>query len=204
MSHSQKGFTLIEALLILAVLVIIGSSGYLFMNGRSKHGGTTDSTVSQSSQSKPSGNTAAKAPKSTNQAQTYVTIKEWGVRAPYNGNLTLTYAAQTSHTMGFTATQLVALNPECTPMYGGAISRYAPNEDASDEGNGSLTAKQRADESGKGNYAYVGGYYYFFGHAQSLCPSDDPKVDNAAVGTMQSQANDDVKNLLGSLEAIPQ
>ena len=82
-ANKQSGFSIIEAAIVLVIVGAIAAAGVL---------------VYQHNQTKPT----EAAPNTTNTTQqpdnttvaptaTYLTIKEWGVRAPYSGALNLTY-----------------------------------------------------------------------------------------------------------------
>jgi len=138
--------------------------------------------------------TAVKSIVSTTATQ-YLTIKEWGVRAPYSGSLKLSYKmSPDKRTATFSSDQLTALSSDCVG-YGGAIVRYLPTDYASVYQQGP-TVEQTATQT-PSLYKHVGNYYYIFRHAQSGCGNVDSTAATA------SQTNDAVKALVPNLQAIP-
>lgn len=185
----ERGFSLVEGLLIIIALALVVFVGYyVWHNQKNTKASNTSANAVQSNK------------KSTTTSQKYVTIKEWGVKAPYSGNLNLDYTISSDKKeASFTSTELVGLDSTCEPAYGGGIQRFAPNEDAAEGPGGGLTAAQRAEQADKGTYAFINGYYYFFVHAQSACPGATSSA--AQEFALQSQTNEDVKALVGKLQA---
>ena len=134
-----------------------------------------------------------------------MTIKEWGIRAPYDGPLTLEYKVGTDvngvSSADFTSKQLLDANKGCSE-FGGGIIRYAPNDKVGEDPNSkSPTATEFFKTEDKSSYAYINGYYYIFKHDQSLCSAINSASDPAA--GIQSQTNDAVKSLIPKLVVIP-
>ena len=187
MNKTQKGFALIEGLLITLILAIIAFGGYYVWHTQTTTDKSSKAAVS-ASQSTPSSSTSSG----------YLTIKEWGVRAPYNGALSLSYKID-RNTAGFSSTQLsAAANGGCSG-YGGYIMRLLPNDLYLP---GTETAAQVAAEpESAGTYKLLDGYYYFFVHNQALCPDIQLSDSNAA--DLQGKTSDAVKAITTNLEAIP-
>ncbi len=184
---NQKGFALVEGLLILVILAAIGGVGYYVYQANN------DATDTQNA-AQTAANSATPPKTKTN----YVAIKEWSVRSPYDGKLDLSYTIK-DNGADFSSKQLSdATNGGCVG-YGGHIVRYMPNEEY---GVGGETASQVAkDPNASVTYKVVGSYYYFFVHDQSLCPDiSDP---NSAAAKLQSQTEDAVKALVPKLTAAP-
>jgi type II secretory pathway pseudopilin PulG len=129
----------------------------------------------------------------------YLTISEWGVKAPYSGSLKLTYTmSSNSKTATFSSDQLTALSSDCIRK-GGSIIRWASTDQVSEgppDANTPTAAKAFAGANPL-TYAHIGNYYYTFAHAQSGCGD----INTTAV--LQSQTNDAVKFLVPNLQAIP-
>ena len=187
---NQKGFTAIEAVLIVVILAIIGGTGYYVYQANNKST-DTQNTAQLNAESAVPHKAAGKT--------TYTTITEWGVRAPYSGSLKLQYTLSSDGKQAdFTSDKLVATDAACTDQFGGQIDRYAPADIATPDGTGTTTAKDRAATASKSTYAYVGGYYYFFTHSQAACGTDPDKTK-----TVQQQTNAAVEALVPKLQTVP-
>ncbi len=183
--HNQNGFGLIGSLIVVMVLAVIAFGGYYAWHTHHTAKPTTTTKLST-----PASNSSS-APAST---QNYLTIKEWGVRAPYSRSLNLQYGLSNDKaSASVTSSQLLAADAQCTR--GGAILRALPTDPVSPAG---TAAKDLATQVGSSGYAYIGGYYYFFLHDQAACSDKD------AATTLQTQNNDAVKALVPNLQAIPQ
>lgn len=193
---NQNGFSLVESLLLIIAVALVTFVGYYIWHNQ-KHAGKTNTGATKTSQSgsKPAGNSAAGA-------QKYFTIKEWGVRAPYNGSDTFTYkfAAGDNNSLEVIS-QNLARTYGCTDFGAGQISRYSPTDDPSLDnptpgGSAATTVAQDA-AANPGTYAQAGNYYYRFFHDNAAC-SD--KVTAEA----QNAVNDTVKDLVAHFQAIGQ
>lgn len=190
---NQKGIAALEALLILVIGAIIGGTGYYIYHANNK---ATDSQ--NAAQTDANSAVSHKTTAKTSPTAQYTTIAEWGVKAPYVGSLKLQYAlSDDGKAANFTSDQLLAADAACTTDFGGSISRYAPEDTASDSG-ADVSAKERAAKTAKSDYAYVGGYYYFFTHSQAACGTDAGKTK-----ALQQQTNNAVQALVPKLQAVP-
>jgi hypothetical protein len=186
----QKGFAAVETLLILVVIAIIGGTGYYVYHSYNKSNDNLNTAQTNANSATP--------PKKKDSTK-YLTITEWNIRAPITGTMELQYTLMNNDTQAdFTSKQLLDKDAACTAGFGGTISRYAPDENASADGTGNETAKERAAKADKSTYAYVGGNYYFFDHSQAGCGDDVAKTKDA-----QQQTNDAVKALISKLQAVP-
>ena len=198
MKTSQKGFAVLESLLILVIIGIIGGTGWYTWHTKNQ----TDKILSEAS------NTAqtTKTVKSTlTQAQQYLTVKEWGVRAPYDGSLTLQYqvVSQAGQTWAyFSSDQLAASDPGCSVENGaaGLINRYAAGSKLylEDGSQSDQTIEQAIASGAITTYSHVGDYYYFPVSSQSACGSSQASND------LQSQTHTVVVDIAKSLQAIAQ
>ncbi|HVV67366.1 MAG TPA: hypothetical protein VHB72_04880 [Candidatus Saccharimonadales bacterium] len=187
---NQKGFSAVEALLIIIILLLIGFIGYYVWHSQHE----TNKTYSSASQTAQS-SSGKQATDNTNT----VVLKEWGVEAPYNGPLTLSYAigqGTDTNSAAFSSTQLTNASTDCIGR-GGAIARYASDADATNLGGDGKTVAQYAGTLAKGTYAHVGDYYYFFVHDQGAC-GDNPNTTSS----LQQQTNNAVKALVPKLKAV--
>lgn len=93
-SKNEKGFSVVETLLVLVIVVLIGIVGYMVYKNHHKTTvpNNTAKTSTTSSHTKP-----IQQP-----TQKYITITAWGVRVPYSGNDTLTVSNQTCDQPGDT------------------------------------------------------------------------------------------------------
>jgi hypothetical protein len=89
LKNNQKGFTAVEGLLIVLILVVIGAVGYMVYHNDHK---TKTASVSTTAATKPA---TTKTSTATQPTQKYITISAWGVRVPYSGSDTLSVANQT-------------------------------------------------------------------------------------------------------------
>jgi hypothetical protein len=178
MNKTQKGFAVLEGLLLLVVVGMIAGSGWYAFH--SKH--QTDKILSQSE--KTSQSTPA-ASKNTVITQKYLTIKEWGVKGPYQSDVDLSYKI-TSDDIGevwaqMSSTQLKAAAPECDEQsqMGGVIIRYHKGDDL--RGPAGQDTGQTIEQAIKSNvlteYSHVGDYYYYFEHPQAACGVSQKSVD---------------------------
>lgn len=98
LSKNQKGFTTVEALLIILILAVIGFGGYYVYHTNHKTKTTNLAATA------PKTSTASNQAKTTSKqsAQKYITISAWGVRVPYSGSDTLSVSSQTCDEPGDT------------------------------------------------------------------------------------------------------
>ena len=198
----QRGFSSLETILIIAVVLLLGAAGYLvYANHRTAPAKPVPPSAASTSGSKtPSSNTTssgtAATPNYTSQA--YFTIKEWGVRAAYNGNDTFTYKIDKNDSdQYFRATviskELASQYPGCQGFGAGTIVRLSPTDGVNNDGSGPTAADYAKDHSD--GFRQVGNYYYEFIPDQARC-GDAPIID-------QTKAGEDVKNAVTHFEALP-
>lgn len=204
--NNEKGFSVVEVLLALVVLAIIGVAGYFV----AKH-------VDNKSAS--SGQNTSKVSNASSSTSKLFKLSSWGVQASYRSSLTLewTQFAGTNGTEeAFTSSQLVSAaksDPSSNGCGidtdnldgqveqnagGGAIVRGLPTDTyAFPDSNGNpQTIAQFFSQASGVNYIQVGQYYYYYAPNQGSCAS-------GSVGTLQTQTENLVKSLIGSLHAIP-
>jgi len=196
MIKNQRGFSVIEGLLVVIIVGMISAVGVYVWHSlhQLNQTYTSTSTVAQSSPGKIT-------KKTTTQAQNYFTIKEWSLRAPYNGSLTLQYAAgANTNEFNVSSAQLNAGGPDiCTTADGAAgyIARYlatdevAPNETAQ----AYLSQNFNASNSQAPAYVKIGGYYYIYFTGQGNSCNDQ---------TLLQQTQDAFNVIVPKLQAIPQ
>jgi len=211
---TQKGFTAIEAILIVIVLAILGGTGY-YIYSANKKANSTYSSAAQASQSnaKFSAKKNPKSAKNTSSTQQYFTIKEWAVKAPYTIGppLLYTFTKDAGPNVAYISTQdLANADTKCAQSGGGDVERVAATEHYSDTDapadNSSPTAQQYASTLNNADYGHVGNYYYFYRHPQGLCGSGNPSnpADSSQenkIGDLMNQAIDQIKTLLPKFQA---
>jgi len=165
---NQKGFAAVEAVLIVIVIALVGGSGYFVWKAQ-KVVNTTYSNASKVAQSTPE-----KVTKKTNtspQPQSYLVIKEWGVKVPLSDAIKDAYYIYTPKTQG--SGGYVRLSLDAFKGTGCAADSTSIGE---------YSRLQKGDDDGFGNpftptesTPLVGSYYYEFIGAQAAC-SDDSAV----------------------------
>lgn len=193
---NQKGFSLVEGLLVIIALALVVFVGYYVWH-------TQKDTNKQLDQANKTSQKASTQDKSQAKASKFVTISEWGIKAPYRGNLDITYKLESDMSaqyVYFTTDELEAI-PDCKLNvelggYGnaGTITRYSSTDhmQAADGSDLGVTPAQYLAQGDfpKSNYAKVGDYYYFYTHPNAAC-SDTTQAQKA-----QEDGNAAVKSLM--------
>lgn len=169
-SLNSKGFGLIAVVIVIAVLVVLGGAGaYVYhRDHRAKTTATTGSTSSNSStQSATKSSTGTQ--NSTATQQSYLIIKEWGVRLTLDSTTASTYyyiSPNLPNVAYFSLKTISDIAPTCAADKGGlgAIARLTE-------------AEQQSIVSGKtpgiAGTMHIGSYWYSIAHPQGAC------MDNA-------------------------
>ena len=193
-------------LIFVALVVFIGF--YIAHNTGNKNLASNTKTSLTSSKTSPVTTKTTSQTRKTS-SQGYFTITQWGVRAPYNGNLTLQYTPPSGSTgIYLSSSQLDNISAQCaltapdgTPGgYGGYIARFTasaqiPTETGQSSG---MSAQQYyANYSGQSGYymSHVGSYYYIYTHPQGLCASNS--------ATIQNQTDSVFENIANNLQVVP-
>jgi hypothetical protein len=171
MIRNQKGFSAVEALLIVIIVGMLGGVGYYVWHSQKQ----VDNTYSQTANS-------SAAPKLK---EKIITIPEWGVKATIATNLTLQYKIEEGNSSfaKFSSKELKSSGPYCgdgTGNYGGGIERYLQNEEVHTGSDGAGTGLSAADyaKTLKANeYGHVGAYYYFYSGIGEPC-GDKPTMQS--------------------------
>jgi hypothetical protein len=183
----QQGFSVVEALLIFVIVGLVGFVGWFVWH--SKQVAEKASDQASSVESAPS---SAKASSS----QKFISILEWGVEAPYNGPLQLSYKITDTEAV-FSSKALTDLYAGCEG-FAGTIRRYDMTE-----------LKQLGQDGPFGTPGVttkiVGKYGYVFVHAQSECAGSLPNdaaftANEAHIHTELANANNAVKLLVTNLK----
>ncbi|SRR6266568_447352 len=178
----QKGSNFTPVAVVILLVIMCGlMAWYILQNNTNNNHSKTESTMPT--------------------ASNYFVIKEWNVRAPYNGTFTLTYtisdgtlaegATSKNSYAQITATQLVGADPECRGR-GANIQKYLPTDTL-------LPFNERVSNFIKENpttpYSYINGYYYIFETDQEYCSTKDPAIK------LESKLFDDIRNITKKLKA---
>lgn len=210
MYKSQKGFALIEALLIIITIAAIGGIGWYAIH--TKH--QTDKILSQAD--KISQSTPTKTSSNSSSSNSTLTIKEWNVKALYNGKLHLIYKItndKNSSIAAFSSKELASVSSICTDSGGGMIIKadgsmhiYAPSGGVAPAGS---SAENYGTDNGSvadfvnqspGIYSKIGNEYYWFAPDQFDCG----RSSSASITQIQQETADVVKSIAKNLQSLPQ
>jgi hypothetical protein len=139
----------------------------------------------------------------------YFVIKEWGVRAKYNGSLKIQYAFDESDTKyrfaPFGSMELAAEGGACDVKYlpVGGITRYKSTEhvySTTGEDSGKTAAEYAVEWTKNADFTgylkHVGDYYFFGSGGQSKCAESKKSED------LQLQTGGAMNSILQNLELI--
>lgn len=197
---TNKGFTVIEGLLILVILGILGSTGWYVWDSQHK---TTDAfnnaDAANSSVAKYSKATVAQT-----QSKQYLTVNEWGVKVPIdNSTEGLSYKIGNDGVASFSDSKLKGISGSCTSnletVARGTANDSVPNELGTNQGE-TFSADYQANlknknQNTRGVAVYIGVYYYV--------PPSYPAASCAAVNqTSQSEETDDLLNIVKAVNGM--
>lgn len=174
---SQKGFGLVEGLLIVIAVALVAFVGYYIYHTQK----TANDTLSAVAQNNSKGDLKAGSQSATKSSQNYFTLTEWGVQAPYSGSVGLSYRVISSDGPPYaklSSKQLDVSDAACASAgnYGGVITRYASTDTVQDA-DGSDSGKTPAEyiaayfNTTTDQYAHIGNYYYLYVPPQGACGS---------------------------------
>ncbi len=183
MTKNEKGFTAVEAVIIVVVVALLAAVGwYVYRMNNKDDKKTTTTSQNASSDKKEETKTETKPTEETKtDTKTYVTIKEWNVRAEYSGEQKLVYMIYDGKDARFSSDQLEKYGSGCmaddSPV--GIIERLKPTESIGDSDG------TTAQEAAKTNSAFVkvGDYYYHYAHPHGVCgnPNAPEALQEAAI-----------------------
>jgi hypothetical protein len=202
----QKGFSVVEGLLIVVIAGMLGGVGWYVWHSQKQ----VDKTYSQTANGSavPSKKIAETTTAPASSSVGYFVIKEWDVRAKYSGNLSLEYAQYKTdaNEISLSSSQLDSAGGLCKvnlstdPGFGGIIDRYKSTDKyiikelAQDSGK---TAAQYAATLKQGDYGHVGDYYYFYIAPQAACSESQSGQD------VQTKTHEADLSIVSRLEAAP-
>jgi len=185
LSINQKGFTVIEGLLVFVIVAIIGGTGYYVYHSNKQ----ADKNLKNASSSAEFAKKKKETKKTTKTPKTEIfLIPEWKVSAeipvPPEEAALIQYkiiASANPAVAGFTTQELVDIDKSsCSAdnSVAGSIVRARGADRFPTEGDfGSGKTVQQAMTTGVvKTYKKLGDYYYWYVHPQSLCGTDDRAV----------------------------
>lgn len=206
---NQQGFAVVEAILIVVILAIAGGTGYFVYHSNKKATSTYNAASKSASSTVAKGTKGGKGGKGgpdTGPAKTEIfIIHEWGVSAaiptPPKDAALIQYqfmADSKPQSALFTTQELIDADPACSADHapGGLIARGGGGDPflLSDGTSSGKTVKEELATGGFKPYKQVGGYYYWYVHAQSGCG------DIAKTGQLQTAASNEVKQIVTHLQ----
>ena len=176
MKTKQKGFAVLESLLIIVIIAVIGGIGWYALH--TKH--QTDKILSQAdkiSQSTPVNQSKQTSTSSPTSSKKPLNIKEWGVQSQYSSPVDIIYTIKTDDIgevwAQISSSQLTAADSECdtTSQLGGIIVRIKAGENLrGPAGQDTGQSVEAAISSGVlSEYSHVGDYYYYFQRPEATC-----------------------------------
>ncbi|HVV67150.1 MAG TPA: hypothetical protein VHB72_03730 [Candidatus Saccharimonadales bacterium] len=194
-AKNEKGFSIVEGLVVIAVVVAISLVGYLVWHAHHKKSPAKATTKTTST-------TAAVHPVSS-QANQYLPVKEWGVRIPLPSDVNMadiyyTYYPQTGTDfagqsyISIGSHQIDAIKTDCTvhdsnipnqsPF--GYIYRVTP------------TVYQQTNQSGQDIYGTLfDSYYYVWQPTEGECYQNDGSYDSQTTATLKKLTDNGTKSL---------
>ena len=188
LKRNELGFSLIEGLLIILILAVISFGGYYVY--RTQHKSSVASTISTKTTTPPTTKTK------------YLTITQWGIRAPYVSSDTLSYALNNEEG-AIIISENMSNNYGCTgtnnlPAGAGLISRNLATATLGVGTTPTSTYTQLASSDPK-EYKLIGNYVYGFGHDQAACQANTTTSGEAAQTTTENLT----ESLIPKLETVP-
>ncbi|MGH7241764.1 MAG: hypothetical protein ACREGB_05700 [Candidatus Saccharimonadales bacterium] len=189
---NQSGFAAIEILLVLILLAILGFTGFYVYNAQHNSDKSLNAANKAASKiatvKKPTAN--GKDGPGLGDSQQYLTIKEWGIRAPYSGSLHLTYKIESLggeagdpqvYAAAFTSTELG--DSQACEAGGGTIERASADTVLDEAGTTGATASKFYPVK------QIGSYYYVYRHPQAQCSDDSATNQQTATEVSALVAN---------------
>lgn len=188
---NEKGFGTLEAILIVIIIVLLGTVGYLVYKDRHKTATVVTKTVIVTSKS----SSATNSNKSSSNSTQYLNISEWGVRLPLSSDIMgITY---TTSVNGDVQTAAITVpNSKCTPMasiYRGSASDTDPTTAGFDGGGSTFQAN---------NDKQIGQYYYSFATANgSTCFPGEQMMSGTSNGVQTEAVYSQLKTAFENMSA---
>lgn len=194
---NQKGFGLVEGLLITIIVLLVGFIGYYVYNAQKD----ADKNLSKPANTSTTQTTAKKKVV----AQNDFTITEWGIQGKIDATVTPQYKVTNDGQQTWamlSSTELATADTGCgvEQQAGGIINRAmgterAYNNAGEDVG---MTIQQEVDKGILTGYKKIGGYYYWFSQGQAFCGSAED-----ATRELQHKVYAAYADAVKTFEAIP-
>lgn len=198
MSKSQKGFALLEGLLILIIIAIVGGTGYYVLRSKNQ----TKETLNAAGNDTPAlpGNGTSRAP------QKYLVINEWGVKIPIlKGDEGLSYKMDSQNDSAqFRNSALDKLSDGCTDNSVVIIRGKAGDEVDGEEGSiGTFSEiyKNPGDSLSGSFRSHIGDYYYLNSAVGGASCVDIPQTDPLGQQA-QNEEDNAIDNIFKALEGM--
>lgn len=166
MKKNQQGFSLIEIMLLLFVVVLISGLGYFVWN--------QNNSSNQNPASQGSSNSGSNTQNSQTAATKYLEIKEWGVKFPLSDTIAdAVYAPSNDTTRRMDLSTASLANTDCgvTGSATPGLYRFSDVTSSPDYDDRAVTLKEDAVK--------IGDYYFTYANPQAMC-SEDTKVQDQA------------------------
>ncbi len=199
-SKNENGFSAVETILIVVIVILIGVVGWLAYKDHSKT--TTNYVATTSSNNSITTKKSPSMPASTSNIK-YLTISQWGVRAPYTSTDTLSYIMSNAN-LAIIVSKNMSDNYGCTgtnnlPSGAGGISRNVADNTAQVMTTTPETYAQLAQQDPT-DYKQVGSYVYGFTRDQAACSNQT--LAGTPGETAQVNAENFTSSLIPKLEVI--
>ena len=162
LKKNESGFSVVEVVLVLVVIALIGTVGWLVYRN------TTTAYTKSITKKIPT-----TSPTKTSNIK-YLTITQWGIKAPYTSSDTLSYVINSNNpTLATIISKYMKDTYGCTgtnnlPSGAGSISEYNANDTAQVMSTTPETYAQLALQE-PADYKQIGTYVYGFNHDQAAC-----------------------------------
>lgn len=192
---NQKGFSAVEALLIVIILAILGGTGYYVYHANSKATDNQNKAQTDANTAAPHKKNAKSAKSSSKQK--YLTVTQWGVRFPYSGSDTYTYRPNDDPSSISVVSANLSAKYGCDSFGAGLIGRFKADERINTDGSGPTATQAAASDPSA--WGHVGDYYFQFHPDQAACANKPTDASAAA----QHEAWNAVGLIVPKAEAIP-
>lgn len=192
-ASNQNGFSAVAVVLVLVVMGIVGGMGWYVWNKQNTDKADNSNNTTTTAVPKESQNNEKSPAK-------YVTIKEWGVQAPYSGDAEFEYKIE-ENSASFSSKKVSKLGHGCTEGFVGRVGRYKTGEDFAYDAEGE--PPQPVEEIAKEdtNFVKVGNYYYRYFSPQMTCAVENSTIHEETAKAQESVSNE-LKALVSKLEEV--
>ncbi len=136
MKTNQKGFSVVEILIVIVIVGLLGTVGWLVYDRQQSK--TSDSQTTTQPTEQKQETSQEETPPTDNDTQSYMEIREWGVKLPLDSSLGGLSYAITGKYASIRSHELDKLSGSCTTnsvnVARGTANEVVPNSMGSDEG----------------------------------------------------------------------